>query len=285
MVRVFIDTHGLPWNGDSQAFAEKFSVTENLSAPTRQFLVRQAGLCAITVKRSFVTVEFVPALTSLDACLSIMKLLEKYSPERVGLSWYDKAWTYEIAGGWQAAQKRVSALTVINRSEPEARYLSATRDLADLPPDNPLAQVFALWRERSGEFNRSSDETSLSDSTNGRYFVVNRAGDASGLQFSHAGPGWHAFGDGWGARMIGRDVAHQPDLNYGKWCAECFRHAIEVGRPQITFNDVLVRVPRNSTQKRIRYQRLTLPITAPSGTRRLLSATLLDNRIDLRAEI
>ncbi|MGI9478805.1 MAG: hypothetical protein ACR2PI_19040 [Hyphomicrobiaceae bacterium] len=285
MIRVFIDTHGLPWNGDSQAFADEFSIKGNLSGQTRQFLIRQAGICAATVQERFVTLEFVPALTSLDACLSIMKVLEKYRPERVGLSWYDKTWNYEITRGWKAAQKRVSALTVTNRSEPEARYLSTTQDLAELPRDNPLAQVFAHWRERSGEFKPSSDEARLSDSTNGRYFVVNRAGNASGLKFSHAGPGWHAFGDGWGARMVGRDVAHQPDLNYGKWCAQCFRHAIEIEQPQITFNDVLVRVPRNSTQKRIRYQRLTLPITAPSGTRRLLSATLLDNRIDLRSEI
>jgi len=285
MIRIFIDTYGTPWNGHSKTFAERFSTTDALSGSTRKFLIRQAGLCAVMVQESFVTLEFVPALTSPAACLSILKALEKYRPERVGLSWYNKKWTYEIAGGWTAAQKRVSALTVVNRAEPEPRYLTVRQDLEDLLPDSPLAQVVALWRERNGKFNRSNDETRLSESTNGLFFIVSRDGDGSGLQFSHAGPGWQAFGQDWGARMVGRDVAHQPDLNYGKWCAECFRHAIEVGRPQLTVNDVLVHVPHNSIQKRIRYQRLTLPIKASSGTRRLLSATLVDTGIDLRAEV
>lgn len=285
MTRIFIDAHGTAWNSESGAFAERFSVTTELNGRTQQFLIRQAGLAAIAVQETAVTLEFVPALTSPAACLSILKILEKYSPERVGLSWYNKEWTYEIVRGWAAAQKRVSALTVVHRSEPEPRYLSATQGLENLQPDNPLAQVFALWRERSGRFYPTSDESRLSESTNGRFFVVGRDGGGSGLQFAYAGPGWHAFGQGWGARMVGRDVAHQPDLNYGKWCADCFRRAIEVGRPQITFNDVLVRVPRNSNQKRIRYQRLTLPIDAPPGARRLLSATHIDTGIDLRVEI
>ena len=287
MALIFIDKFGTQWDSGSLSFAQHYVMTNGLDRTTVRFLVRQAGLAAVAIDDVSAHVDFIPALTSPSACLAIMKLLDKHKPDRVALSWFGPDWTHELSGGVKSAQRRISELSISKRGDPNPKFITITEDVEGLASDNPLAQIFEIWRTQGQSFDILRDAEKISESVGGRFFVVGRDGDAtdSGVSVAEAGPGWHALGSDWGKRMIGRDVAHQADLSYGKWCADCFRNALEVGRPQISINDVLVRVPHNSNAKRLCYQRMTLPIRTSAGKPALLSTTFVDPSIDLRAEI
>src|SRR5690606_12999560 len=114
-----------------------------------------------------------------------------------------------------------------------------------------------------------------------RYVVVKHENKAGGLIFQEFGSGLFDKYETWRTCAVGAPVEEQPDRTYGRWVAETYAEAIAADQPQVQDIDAIVRWP-HAGRTRLRYRRLLLPLKDSDGGRLLLSASLMDNRVDLR---
>lgn len=68
-------------------------------------------------------------------------------------------------------------------------------------------------------------------------------------------------------RLIGRDLADQPDPYYGAGTGDGFRHVAHCGEPQLELIDAIITPSPNGVSRWSRYDRLLLPWRSESGER------------------
>ena len=90
------------------------------------------------------------------------------------------------------------------------------------------------------------------------------------------------YRSGWAANAEGMPVDEQPDFLYGRSVANGWRENLLMNEPHLSDVDAIISDPKDGTQFRGLYSRLTLPVPAPGGGTMLLSASLLDPKINLR---
>ena len=275
-----IDKHGNVLDPASDTIRARFGITK-YSSSVERFLIRNSGYIACHLTRDSAVIVFTPANISLQACVSVSRILNDHTPERVVMSWYQDGWHKEVLTGHTAARERLLRIIFEARSKGAARYFSRVCQADGLPNDNSLARLLAFWQLRGQKIDVVSDAQALANCTNGRYLAIARNSEDGSIIFSAMGGGWSIYDESWPERTIGQRVEHQPDLAYGKWVADCYEQALATNQPQITDNDVFVTAPFADQPRRVGYQRLTLPITDRNGRPGLLSATRLDPDIRL----
>ena len=277
---LLIDKHGNVLDAASDTIRARFGITK-YSNSVERFLIRNSGYIACRLARDSAVVTFAPINISLQACLSVSRLLNDHSPHRIALAWYKDGWHQEMLTGHRAARARLLRIIFDSRSPNTARYFSRTCQPDGLADDNSLARLLAFWQLRGQKIDVVNDAQALANCTNGRYLAIARNSDDGSIYFSAMGSGWSIYDESWPERTIGQRVEHQPDLAYGKWVAGCYEHALITNKPHVTDNDVFVTAPFSDKPRRVGYQRLTLPITDRHGRPGLLSATRLDPDIQL----
>ena len=277
---LLIDKHGNVSDAASDTIRARIGITK-YSSSVERFLIRNSGYVACRLTGNSAFVVFTPASISLQACLSVSRILNDNTLHRVVLSWFKDGWHQEVLAGHTAARERLLRIIFESRSPNVARYFSRKCHPDGLANDNSLARLLAFWQLRGQKIDVVSDAQALASCTNGRYLAIARNSDNGSIFFSAMGAGWSIYDESWPERTIGQRVEHQPDLAYGRWVASCYEKALISNQPQVTDNDVFVTAPFAEKPRRVGYQRLTLPITDHKGRPGLLSATRLDPDIRL----
>src|SRR5215510_5120213 len=103
------------------------------------------------------------------------------------------------------------------------------------------------------------------------------------LCIADVGAGFVAYDEVWRGGARGQPVENQPDYAFGMWVREVFEDVFQRWLPRLDAIDAIVRRPRIGDNVRVCYRRLILPCwRVKSGTPLLLSASVVDDSIDLR---
>ena len=97
----------------------------------------------------------------------------------------------------------------------------------------------------------------------------------------HIGNSYTPFNPGWLSKARNSSLCSYGDDAYGLWVAKHHRHVLDCNTPVIDEVDAVVRFPRIG-DARLRYSRLTAPITVGGGRRLILTAAVNNSGIDLR---
>ncbi len=284
MTAILIDQNGASWDADSQTLIQQLQV-EELAPDVLDFLLRNAGYISVRPFRDSMLVAFAPARVRPVTLLAISRLLASAKPYRVLLSSYDGQWRHEILVGQDQARTRLLALVMAAQVPVSDKHLSRELRMDTLEHTNPLRVLVEKWCQQGGNLDLMHDSALLSKCVDGRLLTVEREANSNRLVFASVGDGWSLYGTNWPRHIVGQRVEYQPDLQHGRWVANCFLDAMQRAEPILTENDVLIKHPEKQEPTRVQYHRITLPIEADDGRSQILSATRIDTRIDLRSEI
>ena len=250
------------------------------------FLIRNMGYASFAHSGDTVAVRLAPASLTLAAYTQLAELLEKSRSRRVSLSSYSGEWQYEIFPGAQQALHRVARLLISARGDGGPRsYIAEPRAISSLASDHPFSKLIAKWRAAGGTLSVSDELELLEGAFAGRYSIVTVDRQTGHAIFTTLGSGYALYEHGWTDRFVGQRVDDQPDIAYGRSVANCYRAAIAGDWPQLTDVDAIIRNPKLKCSQHGRYKRLALPLMTRNDEALLLSATLLDDSIDLRSQI
>jgi hypothetical protein len=140
-----------------------------------------------------------------------------------------------------------------------------------------------MWRASGGKFDRERLSAVLERALNGRYVLVEAKPERSALLIKAVGSGLTKPAEYWLARSIGKRLEDQPDYDFGKWAAAYYRDVIAKGEPRLGNVDAVISWPQQA-RRSFRYQRLVMPFKAEKGSTILMTASLVDPSIDLRAK-
>ena len=105
------------------------------------------------------------------------------------------------------------------------------------------------------------------------------------MTIGDVGSGFLSYDRDWREKARGLPVDSQPDYAYGLWTAKLFRSVLERGQPRLDEIDAVIQRPCRGDSVRVRYRCLLLPYASgPNGLPFVLSASIVDDGIDLRAD-
>ena len=282
MIDILIDNSGKAWSINGGILHQNFGAsTRNLALPS--FLVRNLGFVRVKTIGDSAVVLFAPSRLRVRSYSATAGVLDRLSPTRIRLSWYDDTWHHEIVPDVPASCRRLRLLMRDYSGQAYQNYLSEPRVVEQLPAGTSLSAVLDAWRETGGALTIDRAPRLFRNILRSKFTVVERSSDSGQLVFAEIGEGFVMYKPGWTRRLIGCPVDNQPDFAYGRAVASDWRNAMLAGEPRAVDVDACVRpAGSNNVSHHLRYTRLMLPITLPGETSQLLSATLPDESIDLR---
>ncbi len=282
MRNVLIDSCGKTWHPDDwyrqtgAALPQPNGITD--------FAIKNLGCISVAIRHNLATVRIAPARTATPTVLTLLKLLEPYQLNRIGLTWYLGQWNHEIVPDCQRLAKRVLGLVSQHSTQAQQRFLAQERRIDSLPNQCALNRVIELWRHFGGAIDLHCYDEALHELLEGRFTVSVSEDETSRLLFSQVGRGYAMYRRDFAEKAVGNRVDNQPDAVYGRWVANGLREAAIRNEPMLNDIDARVLSP-GSHEHRVYYTRLTLPVIGPDNRFQLLSATLLDSDIDLRVDL
>lgn len=278
---VLIDDQGTCWNGHSRelraAFDSPYSGGEFVD-----YAVINLGFIAINVYGNSFQLRLRPSLVKPRAVTALANRLEAARVERVVLTWFGSDWSNELIASHDATMKRITELVRAGQNSNPADFLVREADPTASHLNPAIGQILSNW-QRLGTPNGQHQLMSLLQATFGdRYVVVKRDQKINAIVFHELGEGLFSKYETWRSCAVGAPVEEQPDRTYGRWIAGTYMDAINSGQPRLEDIDAIVRWP-HAGRTRLRYKRLLVPLKRPGQETMLLSASLMDNRVDLRA--
>ncbi len=250
------------------------------------FAIRNLGYAGVACDRQSLALRITPSRLKLAALQCLHRVLGELAPRRVSISWYDGAWHHEVLPGVVAARSRLGHLIASARKDAgPAKYIVEPRALSSLPMQHPFAELVGLWRAQSNQIDFGAHRHILDGSIAGRYSLIGVERASGQAYFHRIGPGYALYNHGRAERLAGLRVDDQPDIVYGRAVSNCYRVAAASVAPQINDVDTYIVDPAANRVRRGRYQRLALPLPSSENTAWVLSATLLSDSIDLRAQL
>ena len=248
------------------------------------FCVRNLGFIAFRRLDGNCQVRLRPAKVSKVALALLFQLLGDERPERVVLSQLEGEAADQLIRDWRQAVRSIGATIGAAQDGIGEAFLRATRDLDQLTARDPLAAMFGRWRACGGEVEVAEIPAVIGHRLLKRHIVVEPPKGRGGLALRSVGGGFLTFDHALHARGPATVVEHHPDYYYGKWVTQLYRQVLDERQPVLDDVDAFIARPRQG-RERVRYRRLVVPIRGRDGSLRLLGASVLDPRIDLRWEL
>ena len=204
--------------------------------------------------------------------------------ERVLVSIMDKGgWSHELFGEKQDAVNGLLRSCGPTYEDRAGEFLRKRRDLAQLPSSSPLRGLLNIWSETFHLDQREQLWSITREALKGRYALLKLTERSPNLVFQEIGPGFLSFNDTWLSQAPGLRLEDQIDFAYGKWLASTYKDAMNAGGPCLEDVDAIINRP-DGGRRRVRYRRLILTGQKKKGPLSVLSASIIDDSIDLRVE-
>ena len=165
-----------------------------------------------------------------------------------------------------------------------ASFARLTASPGDLPVGSPFAELVKLRSELNYRFDPERIWRFLHDGINGRYIVASPDKMSGEMLVRRIGTGFNELARYW-CKLVDRAplrVADMPDYNYGTWVEAAYREVINSQAPLIEKVDCDIHWPREGLMRH-RYWRIIAPFLMSDGSQMLLSASVVDRNIRLRA--
>ena len=281
---ILIDKQGRLWHAADYRLRQSFGAHCS-SDVLAQFLVRNMGFICYRAKGDSCAIRLSLSRLQFKSYVALCGLIDDQMPKRVSISWFDGAWHSEICRESKAALEKILRLSTNVRPFATAKYLNTARSTRSLCEYDPLHHLLDVWRDNSGRLDIDQHGAVLIERLGGKFVLVDRDASTSKLVFSRIGSGLEMYHKGWARNLIGAPIDHQPDVRYAQSVANCWREAMLKNEPVLKDVDAMVNDPVIGRTYRANYTRLTLPIETTGGQTRLLSASVTDRTIDLRAKV
>ncbi|MFM2422314.1 MAG: hypothetical protein RL291_844, partial [Pseudomonadota bacterium] len=222
-----------------------------------------------------------PRVAAPLALAGVIYWLADRKPQRVLLSHLDVDWRHELLGSFAHAKQRIVALTANAQANRTNAFYSKPLDPAAIAPDNPFAELLDADRNaRSLALDRLTDFNL--EVLKGRYVVSALHEGTQRLVLESVGYGLDPKARFWLERFVGSRLEDSADISYGRWIAEASREVLSTGRTRFDAVDVSIVWPSGELG-RYQFQRALVPVELGRGRRGVLSATIKDPTVNLRA--
>jgi hypothetical protein len=245
------------------------------------FAVRNLGFVHAICTSGRWNVRIRPKVVSPAAIVGTIVLLAERGAVSGSISTLSEGrWHDEIAGSFERLLARLSAYDRRALSGGSRRFISRACKLVGRSDVDPLHRVLAACAVRQGEDPQAvaafcgplvEGRVTLAEADDGESFVVR-----------HTGTGYRVYDQLYLKSSFGRRIDDDPDMAYGQWLASSYRSALSNGEAMVHQVDAIIRGARNGLE-RVCYRRLMVPLSAARGRRFVLSASVLDDTVDLRA--
>lgn len=279
MVLLLIDDQGKRWDGASRelrlAFDSPYSGGE-----FAHYAILNLGFVAVHSYASSFQIRLRPSIVSDRTAATLRQWLTTNEAARGVVSSYSAEWHSELIAGTVLAATRIDRLIADSRRAKPQDYLARPVDPVTLAEMPALARIVNDWdrlRQPSGQHMLLE---LLKQAFGDRYVVVKKEPGQGSLVFHELGDGLFTKYETWRNCAVGAPVEEQPDRDYGRWIAGTYNEVIRAGKPTVEDIDAIVRWP-HAGRTRLRYRRVLVPLLCAGGEM-LMSASLMDNRIDLR---
>ena len=282
MSTTVFDEQGRAWNGSALSL-RRLLAYDHPDVDLLTYAVKNMGFVALTVTRHAVRLRVRPETASPEAMTEAYYWLTKHHRGRVVLSLVGdgSGCRDEVLPDQNHVAGRLAELAA--GSDAGTLFRSAEVNLNEVRSNLALNALFECWRRTEQVYSSAEYASVTLGPLAGRFTVASAAcGDAMVLY--EVGRGFRVYTPGWSQVARGRTVEDQPDYTYGLWVRDRFRTALGERRPRLEDVDALIRCPsRGPGRQRIRYRRLLLPCRLPSGDAGVLSGSVVNDGIDLRA--
>jgi hypothetical protein len=282
MQSVVFDDRGEQWDTRSHRLAEALQASlagEELT----DYVVRNLGFATATDNKGSLRIRVRPAVISPIAFSALLYWLLDRPTQRILLSIYDRGWTHEMFGRQQDAVDKLLRSCGPSHDNRPGEFLRRRLDPKALPRSSPLRGLLNIWAETFHLEDRERLWGITREALNGRYALFEASERNSNLVFREIGPGFLSFNDTWLAQARGLRIEDQPDFCYGKWLAATYQDAMKGSEPCLEDVDAIINKP-DGGRRRVRYRRLILTGQKRKGPLSVLSASVIDDSIDLRVE-
>ena len=284
MKTVVFDDAGQAWDIGSQALRTM------LHCPYPDFellayLVNNLGFVAVTtIGQGSARFRFRPKVVSQVSLAAALFALVEQRPDRIIISHPGNACKDELFVSLKRALARIEELLSTDQSSGPSAFINVERAVQSLiGANNTLSSLLLHWINDRQVYDPLTGAELLRDCLHGRYMVVEVADNR--LTIGDVGSGFLSYDRDWREKARGLPVDSQPDYAYGLWTAKLFRSVLERGQPRLDEIDAVIQRPCRGDSVRVRYRCLLLPYASgPTGLPFVLSASIVDDDIDLRAD-
>jgi len=281
---VIIDDIGGVWDGGSTRLRTAFGAP--LAADEfSTYVVKNMGFAAVNIYGRSCEIRIRPGLIKPKTLASLVDWLRARHFDRLITAPFDTHWRYRLHANRDAALRELGELVAAGRQPQPGDYLMRPLPGKTLPEVSPMHQALNSLIRNWPMLSQSVHRDGLWHiilSLQGRYHVVDAEPESQRLKFREIGRGFISYSDDWVSRACGTAIEEQEDPAYGRWVASVYRDVIAAGVPSVCDVDTIMTTPRLG-RARVRYKRVLLPTRSAAGGFWLLSSSIIDNSIDLRA--
>jgi hypothetical protein len=276
-----IDDKGEVWPSTSSALRHML-FADLPAGRLAHYLIANLGFVSVEESEKGAHIRLRPAMVSPVAVTALLYWLFDHKPKRVVLSTFTHDWQHEIFASRQSFIDRLlSAIDAFSTTRP-SNFLKKARAFGKLRPGSPLARTHREWLTRP----TVDDEAAFIADCQRRFagrFTITAPWNSGAVLILAIGAGYHSYNRNWVLLAHGRRHEDGPDYHYGRWVAAAHRQVLDASTPLLDDVDAIIERPGLGAH-RVCYTRMILPFKRPGGGTWLLSASTLDDRIDLRVE-
>jgi hypothetical protein len=246
------------------------------------YLTINCGFAAIQVRDQSIHIHFRPDMLGGKALAELMfQVYDTPWRRALATTFVDGTWHHTILPADRVQViGRLSDIVMESQTRSHRAVLRRNRSAQSLPRVSPMAMVWREWRKRPESPSRTL-RCVLADEIGGRYVWVG-ARDNGDLVMEEVGGGFPQHVVAALQPGIGHRLQDQPDVVFGRYCAEAYGAAAKLRVPMLEDVDAIMTPPEGERFRR-RYARLILPFRSPAGGVRLLGVSFEDTGIDLRS--
>ena len=247
-----------------------------------EFLTVNCGFAAIQFREHGIHVRFRPDMLAEKALAELLfRVYDAPWRRALATTFVDGAWRHDILpADRDRVIGRLSEIVMDRQAQSRRAVLRRSRPAQSVPALSPMGRILHEWHARPNAPSREL-RSLLVHEIEGRYVWVN-AYENGNLIMAEIGRG---FPKRVGATLepgLGYRLQDQPDVVFGRYCAEVYGAAASLGMPMLEDVDAMMRPPDGQLIRR-QYSRLILPFQSATASTRLLGVSFEDPGIDLRS--
>jgi len=231
------------------------------------FAVKNLGFIKFQIlDNSIIEIDLHPRNVEIPALLAVQQQLVTSQVKLFRIRYFDLSWKSEIICSAELAVARLSELCAPKFAlSAKDSFLVEPQDYLKLfeSEQGPLQLMAQKWRMSFGHFDPSVISFAIKNDLLSRLIIV-------GVNPRGAEPIFRFIGDGhtnwlddnYHLHAIGKQVADQPDKNYGQWVAQFYKSVASTGQPRYDYVTAAIQRPPGTFTTR--YERLLLPWKTPS---------------------
>lgn len=283
MLDVIIDSDGLSWSAQAPGLARRLG-TSLPAADLVAYAIRNLGFVGVARRLAAAHISLRPSCVHPVALAQSIEWAAKQTGTRFVLATMaeDETWKHQVCGSLQQTVRTLIALTQ-PYEEQKGHLLRQRRDWRGLDDDPAFGPLWKVWQVDGAQTRLARLRPFLRAHLDDRFVVVH-ACENGDLPIDAYGDGLPLLNGTMGRQRPGTRLQDGMDVRYANWAAKGYLEVHTRDEPLFEGIDVSIKVPRRPPQ-RTAYRRLILPIRGGDGSRALLSASVLDPRIDLRLEL